>query len=289
MSLAAGETTIGGETTTGGETTSGLHARGLRVERGGRTLLTGIDLHLAPGDVVAVCGANGSGKSTLLAALAGLVPVADGAVTVDGLALTGLRRREIARRIAVLTQGVPAAEGFSVRELVALGRHPWRGPLRPPTPDDRDAVAWALCVTGLDALAERDAGTLSGGERQRAHLAMALAQGARYLLLDEPTTYLDPRHQLDILHLVRDLNREHGLAVLWVLHDLNQAARYSERVVLLADGRVRVNAPPEHALHPDHVAAAFNLRVLHLPHPETGELLCVPSAQQDAPTSRGAR
>jgi len=272
-----------------GETTTGLRAQGLRVDRGGRTLLTGIDLHLASGDVVAVCGANGSGKSTLLAALAGLVPTAHGAVSVDGLALTALRRREIARRIAVLTQGVPAAEGFSVRELVALGRHPWRGPLRPPTPDDREAVAWALSVTGMDTLAERDAGTLSGGERQRAHLAMALAQGARYLLLDEPTTYLDPRHQLDILKLVRDLNREHGLTVLWVLHDLNQAARYSERVVLLAEGCVRVDAPPAQALHPDHVAAAFNLRVLHLPHPETGELLCVPSAQQDAPSSPGAR
>jgi len=260
-----------------------LRATGLRVARGGRALLDAVELDLPSGEVVAVCGANGSGKSTLLAALAGLVPLAAGSVTVDGAPVHRMRRRDIARRIAVLTQGAPAAEGFSVRELVHLGRHPWRGPLQPPGRADRDAVDWALTVTGMTALTDRDAGTLSGGERQRAHLAMALAQGGRYLLLDEPTTYLDPRHQLDILDLVRDLNRTHGLTVLWVLHDLNQAAHYSDRVVVLANGGVQAEGPPAQALAPGHVAAAFNLRVLHLPHPETGEPLCVPSIHQDMP------
>ncbi|SDF88864.1 iron complex transport system ATP-binding protein [Limimonas halophila] len=265
------------------ETGTGLHAAGITVVRGGRPILRDVDVRLATGGVMAVCGANGSGKSTLLAALAGLVPVAAGSVSVDGEAIHRLRRREVARRIAVLTQGAPAAEGFSVRELVHLGRHPWRGPLQPAGREDRRAVEWALDVTGTAALAERDVITLSGGERQRAHLAMALAQGCSYLLLDEPTTYLDPRHQLDILHLVRELNRTHGLSVLWVLHDLNQAAHYSDRVVVLAEGRVQADGPPAEALHPDHVAAAFNLRVLRLPHPETGQPLCVPSAEQDAP------
>jgi iron complex transport system ATP-binding protein len=246
-------------------------------------MLRGVDLQVAPGEVVAVCGPNGSGKSTLLAALAGLVPVRAGRVTVDGAPLARLHRREVARRIAFLAQSAPAAEGFSVRELVALGRHPWRGPLQPPGAQDRRAIDWALSVTGMAELAGRDVATLSGGERQRAHLAMALAQGGRYLLLDEPTSFLDPRHQLDILKLVRDLNHAHGLTVVWVLHDLNQAAHFSDRVVVLSDGAVRADGPPGAALHPDHVAAAFNLRITHVAHPETGALLCVPCAEQDPP------
>ena len=260
---------------------TGLSASRVRVVRGERVVLSDVDVQVADGEILAVCGPNGSGKSTLLGALAGLVPVASGHVRLDGQALHRLRRREIARRISFLAQNAPSAEGLSVRELVTLGRHAWRGPLQPLRPDDRRAVDWALSVTGMVAMAERDTVTLSGGERQRAHLAMALAQGGRYLLLDEPTSFLDPRHQLDLLELVRDLNRTHELTVVWVLHDLNQAAQYSNRVVLLSDGAVQADGPPEVALHPDNVARAFNLRITHVPHPETGQLLCVPCVDQE--------
>ena len=267
------------------ETPSGLNAQSVRVVRGQRAILGGLDLQVDPGEVVAVCGPNGSGKSTLLGALAGLVPLAAGRVVLDGQDLNRLRRREIAQRIAFLAQTAPRADGLSVRELVTLGRHTWRGPLQPLRPEDTRAVDWALSVTGMTDMAGRDTATLSGGERQRAHLAMALAQGGRYLLLDEPTSFLDPRHQLDLLHLVRDLNRTHGLTVVWVLHDLNQAAHYSNRVVLISEGAVHADGPPDLALHPNHVASTFNLRVTHVPHPETGQLLCVPCADQEPPRS----
>jgi iron complex transport system ATP-binding protein len=263
------------------ETPSGLNAQSVRVVRGQRAILGGLDLQVDPGEVVAVCGPNGSGKSTLLGALAGLVPLAAGRVVLDGQDLNRLRRREIAQRIAFLAQTAPRADGLSVRELVTLGRHTWRGPLQPLRPEDTRAVDWALSVTGMTDLAGRDTATLSGGERQRAHLAMALAQGGRYLLLDEPTSFLDPRHQLDLLQLVQGLNRTHGLTVVWVLHDLNQAAHHSNRVVLISEGAVHADGPPDVALHPDHVASAFNLRVTHVRHPETGQLLCVPCAEQE--------
>lgn len=265
--------------------TSGLRVSGAGVVRGGRVILRNVDLQVPTGDVVAVCGPNGCGKSTLLGAMAGLVPLATGRITIDGENLHRLRRREIARRIAVLAQNAPQAEGLSVRELVTLGRHAWRGPLQPLGPDDSQAIDWALSVTGMTGMAARDAATLSGGERQRAHLAMALAQSGRFLLLDEPTSFLDPRHQLDILQLVQDLNRTHGLTVVWVLHDLNQAAHYSNRIVLISNGAVLSHGRPEAALHPDHVAAAFNLRITHVPHPETGQLFCVPCVDQDPPRS----
>lgn len=235
---------------------NGLVARGVRAGYGERVVVDGCDLALGAGAVASVVGPNGAGKSTLLRVLAGLLRPLAGSVAVDGRDLAGLSRAEIARRVAVVPQLFDTIFPFSVREVVALGRTARLGPFGRPAAADAAAVERAVDALELGGLAERRIDRVSGGERQRAVLAMALAQEAPVLLLDEPTVHLDPGHQLATMSLLRRLAAQRGLAVLAVMHDLSLAA-LADRVVVLADGRIVRDAPPSEALDDALVREVF--------------------------------
>lgn len=254
-----------------------LAARALTVAYREQIVLDGLDLTIKAGRVTALCGPNGCGKSTLLRTLAGLQPLRSGQIEVNGAPLASYRRRELARVLTMLAQFNQIPAGLTVRELVAYGRYAYGGWLRGLTRSDQTAIDEALAVSGLAADAGRDVAALSGGERQRVWIAMALAQQAPIVLLDEPTTYLDIHHQLDILHELRRLNQERGLTIVWVLHDLNQAAAFSDDMVLMRDGRIVAQGAPGAMLEPHHLQQAFGVKMLKIAHPQSGAPMCVPA------------
>jgi iron complex transport system ATP-binding protein len=238
-----------------------LVARSLAAGYGTRAVLRDIDLSLEPGRLVALVGPNGAGKSTLLRALAGLVRPTAGAVTLDGVDIGTLSRAALATRIAVVPQTFDTLFPFTVREIVALGRSARLGLFARPSPADAVAVARAIAEQDLDRLVDRRLDALSGGERQRVVLAMALAQEARVLLLDEPTAHLDPAHQVGTVRRVAELAQSRGVITLAVLHDLNLAA-LADRVVVMDAGRIVADGVPSVALAADVVATIFGAGLL---------------------------
>lgn len=258
-----------------------VDARSVTTGYGPTDVVHGVDMSLPPGRTTVLVGPNGSGKSTLLKSLARLLPIRSGTVHVgqdDARALSG---RDLARRLAMLTQGRPTPVGLTVREVVAFGRYPHRGRWNRNDPQGGAAIDRALDLTGLTHLADRDADTLSGGQAQRVWLAACLAQDTDVLLLDEPTTYLDLRHQVELLDLIRDLADHHGITVGVVLHDLDQAAALADHLVLLDAGRVVAAGPPEEVLEADRLSAVYGLPIQVSRDPTTGVLRIAP-----APRSR---
>ena len=197
------------------------------------------------GEIVTIIGANGSGKSTLLKALSRNMKPVQGTVYLDGKALLKMDTKEAARLLAVLPQIHSVPDDFTVRDLVSYGRFPHLGPAGRLGHDDFEAVEHAITMTKMEELQNRSVSTLSGGEQQRAWIAMALAQEPKILLLDEPTTFLDISHQFELLELISKLNREIGLTIMMVLHDINQAARYSHRIVALKNGKIFIEGTPD--------------------------------------------
>ncbi|MGH2523596.1 MAG: ABC transporter ATP-binding protein, partial [Anaerolineales bacterium] len=244
-----------------------------------RLVLRGLSLQVRAGEVVALVGPNGAGKSTLIRAVSGVVPISAGSIYFDDVDLAHLRPVERARLIAVVPQAVHLPEAFTAAEIVMMGRTPhlplWGGEGKKDC-----AVAWeAMRRTEVETLADRRVDELSGGERQRVVIARALAQEPRALLLDEATAHLDLKHQVAALELVWALAREHGLAVLATLHDLNQAALYADRVALLADGELRALGTASEVLTPEHLSPAYGLPVSVIPHPKYGTPLVLPDGR----------
>ena len=261
-----------------------ITATGLTLGHGAAPVLRDVELAPAPGQVTVLVGPNGSGKSTLLRTLARLHRPDAGQVLLDGRELNAYRPRELARRLSFLTQNPLVPAGVTVAELVAYGRHPHQGLLtRGGDAQDREAVSWALTATGLTALRDRPLDQLSGGERQRAWIAMALAQRTGLLLLDEPTTYLDIRYQIEVLRLVRRLADDHGITVLVVLHDLNQAAAFADVMVVLAHGRVVASGPPTDVMTEQTIRTAFGIDTVVTPDPRTGVPTCLPTWRAPEP------
>ncbi|GAA0481075.1 ABC transporter ATP-binding protein [Paractinoplanes deccanensis] len=231
----------------------------------GRTVVHGAGLELRAGTVVALVGPNGSGKSTLLRSLARLhTPVSGTVALTDGTEATdafALRPKDFARRVTLLTQSRPTPGGVSVRDVVAYGRHPYRGRFGSGDPDGAAFVDKAMAMTGVAAMASRAVDELSGGELQRVWLATCLAQDTGVVLLDEPTTYLDLRYQVEILDIVRELADDHGVAVGVVLHDLDQAAAVADRVVLMCQGVVRADGRPAEVLTSELLTEIYGLRI----------------------------
>ncbi|MGP3698161.1 ABC transporter ATP-binding protein [Rhodobacter sp. NSM] len=253
-----------------------LAARSLSVGYGTRRVIEDLDLELPGGRMVSILGPNGCGKSTLLRALGRLLPPARGTVALDGQDLRRYGARALARRLAILPQSPLAPEGILVGDLVRRGRLPWRGVLSPWRAADQAACEAALQAVRLDDLADRPLDELSGGQRQRAWIALVLAQSTPLLLLDEPTTFLDLVHQIEVLSLLRHRNLETGLTVVSVLHDLNLAGRFSDLVVLLGPRGIVAIGPPREVLTAPNLRAAFALEADIHRDPRTGTPLVIP-------------
>ena len=256
--------------------TRALTASALTLAYGDRTVIDGLDLELPVGGVTAIVGANGCGKSTLLRALARLVPPASGRVLLDGEDIHRRPSREIARTLGLLPQSPIAPEGIIVSDLVGRGRHPHQRFLARWTARDYEVVAEALAATGIADLADRPVDELSGGQRQRVWIAMVLAQETDVLLLDEPTTFLDVTHQIEILDLLQDVNEQRGTTIAMVLHDINLAARYADHLFALRDGRVVASGAPSDVVTPELMDAVFDLDCRVIPDPVSGTPLVLP-------------
>lgn len=257
-----------------------LRAEALQVSYGAQPVVKGVDLALPAGEITAIIGPNGCGKSTLLRALARLLAPLAGVVMLDGADVHGRATREVARELGLLPQGATCPDGLTVEDLVARGRYPHRGRWRPWSAQDQEHVDAAIEQTTMGDLRGHLVDELSGGQRQRAWIAMALSQDTPTMLLDEPTTYLDLAHQIEVLDLLARLNRERGRTIVLVLHDLNEAARYADRIVAMRDGRIAADGSPAEVLTADTLEQVFGLRCQILVDPETGRPLVVPSTRQ---------
>ncbi len=255
-----------------------LHADSITVGYDGHVILEDLLLSIQQGQITALIGPNCSGKSTLLKALARLLKPGCGAVYLDGSAIARMSTREVARRMAVLPQGPGAPAGLTVTELVEQGRYPHTGALRMLRHQDHKAIREALELTGMTPFAARMVDELSGGERQRVWIALALAQDTPILLLDEPTTFLDIGHQLEVLELVKRLNHERGMTLVLVLHDLNHAARYADRMIALDAGKIAADGPPAEVLTAQLLADVFHVHAHILTDPVTHQPVCMPYA-----------
>ncbi|MGY1846999.1 MULTISPECIES: ABC transporter ATP-binding protein [unclassified Blastococcus] len=253
-----------------------LVAEGLTLGYTDDAVIDSLDLAIPPGRITAIVGANACGKSTLLRSMSRLLSPRGGQVLLDGKAVHRMPAKELARILGLLPQSPIAPEGITVADLVGRGRHPHQRLLSRWSREDDEAVAAALEATQTVELADRPVDELSGGQRQRAWIAMALAQRTDVLLLDEPTTFLDVSHQVDVLDLLTDLNRARGTTIVMVLHDLNLAARYADHLVALAGGRVHAAGTAEEVLTPETVQAVFGLPSLIVTDPVSGKPLMLP-------------
>ncbi|NPD16333.1 ABC transporter ATP-binding protein [Xinfangfangia sp. D13-10-4-6] len=261
-----------------------LEVQGLKVMRGGRTILHDINARIAPGCVTALIGPNGSGKSTLMAAMAGMLPPAQGRVMLNGTDLAKRSRRDLARELSFLPQQLLAPDGLTLRELLVQGRFPRRGWLKAWTPRDEEAVTRAVALCDLSGLMDRRLDSLSGGQLQRGWIAMTLAQDTPVILLDEPTTFLDIASQLSLLDLLANLRKD-GRTIITILHDLNQTAQYADQLILMRDGHVAAQGPTSEVFTAQTIGQVFSVGARMLPDPVTGRQICLPASLPPAPSS----
>ena len=260
-----------------------LAAEGVNLGYDERTVVANLSVTIPPGRISVIVGANACGKSTLLRALARLVKPRAGAVVRDGQDIHRLPTKQVATRLGILPQSPAAPEGITVADLVARGRYPHQGWMRQWTREDDAAVSEAIRMTGTAGLAGRPIDELSGGQRQRAWIAMALAQETAILLLDEPTTFLDLAHQMDVLDLLVDLNRERGRTIVLVLHDLNQASRYGHHLIAMQAGSIVAEGPPSDVVTESLVNEVFGLEARVVTDPVSGTPMVVPIGRHFSP------
>lgn len=253
-----------------------LSTHRLSLAYDGTPVIVDLDLAIPVGKITALVGPNGCGKSTLLRGLARLLKPRSGKVYLDGTDIFKRSTKAVAKRLGILPQGPVAPEGLTVRDLVAQGRYPYQNWLQQWSKDDEILVEKALLITGITELAERSLDTLSGGQRQRAWIAMALAQDTEILLLDEPTTFLDLAHQVEVLDLLYELNQSEGRTIVMVLHDLNQACRYADHLVAVRQGQVYTKGEPRQVVTEAMVRDVFGLECRIVPDPVAGTPMCVP-------------
>ncbi|MCR4512783.1 ABC transporter ATP-binding protein [Aeromicrobium sp. 50.2.37] len=266
-------------TTTSTDRTHELRAQDLTLGYAETDVVSHLDVEVPPGRITVIVGANACGKSTLLRGLARLLKPRHGTVLLDGTSVHEQRSTDVARIVGLLPQTPVAPDGITVADLVGRGRYPHQGWFRRWGAEDDAAVAEALEATGTADLADRPITGLSGGQRQRVWVAMALAQDTDLLLLDEPTTYLDINHQVELLDLLTDLNREHGKTIAMVLHDLNLAFRYADHIIAMKHGEIVVEGSPSDVIDAAVVEDVFGLACQVVPDPVSGTPLVVPRSR----------
>ncbi len=252
-----------------------LHVDNLSLGYGEAKVIDALKLDIPAGKITALVGPNGCGKSTILKGMARLLRPMSGLVLLDGKAIHKQSTKRVAQQLAILPQGPEAPDGSTVEELVSYGRFPYQKGFGSRTKEDQRMIAWSLSVTGMGSLTARAVDSLSGGQRQRAWIAMALAQGTHLLLLDEPTTFLDMAHQLEVLKLLQKLNREEGRTIVMVVHDLNHASRFAHHMVAIQEGKVvSLGSPPE-VMRTDVLRQVFGIEAEIIPDPRSGVPLCL--------------
>jgi iron complex transport system ATP-binding protein len=258
------------------ETSYALTTRRLTLAYDQAIIIQELDLAIPTGQITALVGPNGCGKSTLLKGLGRLIKPRHGVVYLNGEAIAHQPTKAIARQLGLLPQSPVAPEGLTVRELVAQGRYPYQSWLQQWSESDEQAVEKALTITEMTELSDRPLDTLSGGQCQRAWIAMTLAQDTEILLLDEPTTFLDLAHQIEVLDLLYDLNQTQGRTIVMVLHDLNQACRYADHLIALRDGQVYAQGIPSQVMTETMVREVFGMESRIIDDPIAGTPLCIP-------------
>ncbi|WP_082869516.1 ABC transporter ATP-binding protein [Corynebacterium stationis] len=253
-----------------------LHVKDVSVGYGERTVLDTLNVDIKRGTVTSIVGPNGCGKSTLLRTMSRLLNPTKGEIVLDGKSIHDIPTRKLATQLGLLPQTPIAPDGIVVADLVGRGRTPHQGILGRWSQQDYDIVAEALETTGISDLAERSIDELSGGQRQRVWIAMALAQRTDTLLLDEPTTYLDVKHQLDVLDLLTELNRDRGTTIVMVLHDLNLAARYSDELVAVSGGKVFAHGHPREVITKENVKSVFGIDSVIITDPVSDQPAVMP-------------
>ncbi|MEC0206789.1 ABC transporter ATP-binding protein [Paenibacillus lautus] len=253
-----------------------LEAKGLGLSYGGDFIFENLDLTVPIGKITVFIGSNGCGKSTLLRSMARLLKPQRGSVVLNGADIASLSTKDVARKLAILPQGPTAPEGLTVMQLVKQGRYPYQSWLRQWSREDEEAVTAALTSTGLTELADRTVDSLSGGQRQRAWIAMTLAQETPLILLDEPTTYLDLTHQVEVLDLLYELNVQEQRTIVMVLHDINLACRYADHIVAIRDGSIKAEGKPGDIINSELMQTVFQLPCEIIPDPLYGTPMCVP-------------
>ncbi|WP_435166955.1 ABC transporter ATP-binding protein [Paenibacillus glycanilyticus] len=243
-----------------------------------RLIVQNLNIAIPQGKITALVGSNGSGKSTILKTMARLMHPSGGSVLLDGRSIHKQSTKEVAKQLAILPQNPTAPDGLTVAELVSYGRFPYQKGFGSLTKEDRGIIQWAIEATGMGEFTDRPVDQLSGGQRQRAWIAMALAQETDILFLDEPTTFLDMAHQLEVLHLLQKLNEMNNRTVVMVVHDLNHASRYAHHMVAIKKGTVVGEGTPAEVMTPDVLREVFNIEADIVPDPRTGVPLCLPYA-----------
>lgn len=253
-----------------------ISTKELTLSYGEDVIINELDITIPKGLITVFIGSNGCGKSTLLRSLARLLKPKSGSIVLDGADITKMSTKKIAQKLAILPQAPVAPEGLTVMQLVKQGRYPYQNWLNQWSEEDERVVHQALKATGTDEFAERMVDSLSGGQRQRAWIAMTLAQETDIILLDEPTTYLDMTHQIEILDLLFDLNKSDNRTIVMVLHDLNLACRYADHIVAVHDKKIYKQGRPEEVVTPELVSAVFGLKSQIICDPISGTPLCIP-------------
>ena len=237
-----------------------IEARNIKVGYENRTVIEDLSLKINEGEIVSIIGPNGSGKSTLLKSLSKLLKRKDGEVLIIDKSLDLMKNNDLAKVLSMVAQQNTSPSDITVKELVYYGRIPHKKWFEPKSKEDEEIVNWSLEQTGVLHYADRKLVSLSGGERQRVWLAMALAQKPKILFLDEPTTYLDMCHQLELMELVQNINKEFNMTIIMVLHDLNQASRYSNRVIIMKEGKIVADGIPEEVIVKDIIHSVYNVK-----------------------------
>lgn len=255
---------------------SHLYTESLSLAYVDRLIVEELNLKIPEGKITALVGANGSGKSTILKAMARILQPKTGTVYLDGKAIHKQATKKVAQQLAILPQNPEAPAGLTVTELVSYGRFPHQKGFNTVKEEDRRMISWAITVTGMNDFAERAVDNLSGGQRQRAWIAMALAQGTSILLLDEPTTFLDMAHQLEVLKLLKKLNEEESRTIIMVVHDLNHASRFADHVVAIKKGKVIEEGTPDEVMTHEVLSKVFGIEADIISDPRTGVPICIP-------------
>ncbi|WP_313183562.1 ABC transporter ATP-binding protein [Lacrimispora sp.] len=242
----------------------------------GISVFRDMDIDIPAGKITTLIGSNGSGKSTILKTMSRLIVPSGGAVYLEGQSIHSMPTKLVAQKLALLPQGAQTPIGITVSDLVEYGRFPHRTKLSGLTSKDQEIIRWALSSTSMTELADREMDQLSGGQRQRGWIAMALAQKTDLLFLDEPTTYLDISHQLEILQLLRKLNEEQGVTVVMVLHDLNHAIMFSDYLVAIKEGKKHSAGSPENVMTPQTLREVFDVEAAVIRHPVLDVPVCLP-------------